>query len=76
MKAELKITPAQEPQWDKVAQAMRQDDSERRQTIEQMRANQRPAAERAAGGSRREARFGATRGAADRPLPRGVPPAL
>ena len=39
LKAELKITPAQEPQWDRVAQALRQNDQERREAFEQMRAN-------------------------------------
>ena len=38
LKAELKITPAQEAQFDKVAQAMRLSDTERRQSFEQMRA--------------------------------------
>lgn len=37
LKAEIKITPAQEAAWDKVAQAMRQDSQERRQSFEQMR---------------------------------------
>lgn len=37
LKAELKITPAQETAWDKVAQAMRQNDTERRQLFEQRR---------------------------------------
>jgi periplasmic protein CpxP/Spy len=36
LKTELHITPAQEEQWDKVAQAMRQDSTERRQAFEQM----------------------------------------
>jgi periplasmic protein CpxP/Spy len=39
MKAELKITPAQEAQWTKVAQALRQNDQERRQSMEQRRAS-------------------------------------
>jgi protein CpxP len=39
MKAELKITPAQEAQWTKVADAIRQNDTERRQVFTQMRAN-------------------------------------
>jgi hypothetical protein len=37
LKTELHIAPAQEEQWDKVAQAMRQDSTERRQAFEQMR---------------------------------------
>jgi periplasmic protein CpxP/Spy len=37
LKAELKITPAQEAQWTKVADAMRQNDTERRQVFSQMR---------------------------------------
>lgn len=37
LKAELKITPAQEAQFDKVAQAMRQNDRERRQAFERFR---------------------------------------
>jgi LTXXQ motif family protein len=37
LKTELHITPAQEPQWNKVAQVMRQDSTERRQAFEQMR---------------------------------------
>ncbi len=36
LKTELHITPAQEEQWEKVAQAMRQDSTERRQAFEQM----------------------------------------
>ena len=39
LKAELKITPAQEPQWDKVAEAMRQNETERHQGFEQARSN-------------------------------------
>ena len=39
LKAELKITPEQEAQWQKVAQTMRQNSQERRQSFEQMRAN-------------------------------------
>lgn len=39
LKAELKVTSAQEPAFDKVAQVMRQDDQERRQAFEQMRGN-------------------------------------
>jgi hypothetical protein len=39
LKAELKITPAQEAQWNQVAQAMRQNDQERRQSFEQLRGN-------------------------------------
>jgi periplasmic protein CpxP/Spy len=38
MKAELKVTPAQEANFDKVAQVMRQNDRERRQRFEEMRA--------------------------------------
>jgi hypothetical protein len=38
LKTELKITPAQEPQWDKVAQVMRQNATERRQGFERIRA--------------------------------------
>jgi protein CpxP len=38
LKTELKITPAQEQQFDKVALALRQNDTERRQGFEQMRA--------------------------------------
>jgi protein CpxP len=38
-KAELKITPAQEADWEKVAGAMRQNDAERRQAFEQARAD-------------------------------------
>ena len=37
LKTELHITPAQEAQWDKVAEAMRQSDTERRQAFEQFR---------------------------------------
>lgn len=37
LKAELKITPAQEPQFDKVAQALRQNSEERRHAFEQIR---------------------------------------
>lgn len=37
LKAELHITPAQEPQWDKVAQTLRQNDQERRQSFAQLR---------------------------------------
>jgi len=39
LKAELKITPAQEAQWDKVADALRQNATERRQAFNEMRAN-------------------------------------
>ena len=39
LKAELKITPAQEPQWDKVAQVMRQNATERQQGFERIRAD-------------------------------------
>jgi hypothetical protein len=39
LKAELKITPAQEAAWDKIAQALRQDDQEFRQAFGQGRAN-------------------------------------
>ncbi|MGH7090395.1 MAG: Spy/CpxP family protein refolding chaperone [Stellaceae bacterium] len=39
LKAELKIAPAQEPAWNKVAQAMQQNAAERRQLFEQARAN-------------------------------------
>jgi periplasmic protein CpxP/Spy len=39
LKAELKITPAQESQWAKVADAIRQNDTERRQVFTQARAN-------------------------------------
>ncbi|HUZ72120.1 MAG TPA: Spy/CpxP family protein refolding chaperone [Stellaceae bacterium] len=38
LKAELKITPAQSAQFDKVAQAMRENTAERRKTFQQMRA--------------------------------------
>jgi periplasmic protein CpxP/Spy len=41
LKAELKITPAQEPQWEKVAQALRQNSEERRKSFEQARATDR-----------------------------------
>jgi periplasmic protein CpxP/Spy len=41
MKAELKITSAQEAQFDKVAQALRQNDTERRQSFTQIRAERR-----------------------------------
>ena len=37
MKAELKITPAQEAAFEKVAQVMRQNDQERRQRFQEMR---------------------------------------
>jgi len=43
LKAELKITPEQEAQWTKVAQALRQNDSERRKAFDDMRANAGPA---------------------------------
>ena len=36
-KTELKITPAQETQWEAVAQAMRQNDTERHQAFERLR---------------------------------------
>jgi hypothetical protein len=39
LKAELKITPAQEAEWDKVAQALRQNSEERRRSFEQVRGN-------------------------------------
>lgn len=39
LKAELKITPAQEPQFDKVAQAMRENASERQKDFQDMRAS-------------------------------------
>ena len=39
LKAELKITPAQEAQFDKVAQIMRENAQERRATFEKMRAD-------------------------------------
>lgn len=38
LKAELKITPAQEPQFDKVAQAMRENATDRQKNFEAMRA--------------------------------------
>ncbi len=38
MKAELKITPAQEPQFDKVAQAMRDNANDRQKAFQDMRA--------------------------------------
>lgn len=37
LKTELKITPAQEAQWEKVAQSMRQNETERRQGFESVR---------------------------------------
>jgi LTXXQ motif family protein len=39
LKATLQITPAQEPQWEKVVQAMRQDAQERQKAFEEMRAH-------------------------------------
>ncbi|HZB91662.1 MAG TPA: Spy/CpxP family protein refolding chaperone [Stellaceae bacterium] len=39
LRAELKITPAQAPQFDKVAQAMRENAQDMKQRFEQMRAN-------------------------------------
>jgi periplasmic protein CpxP/Spy len=39
LKAELKITPAQNAQFEKVAQAMRENTAERRRTFDEMRAN-------------------------------------
>jgi hypothetical protein len=39
LKTELKITPEQAAQWDKVAQVLRQNDSERRQGFERIRAD-------------------------------------
>jgi hypothetical protein len=39
LKTEMKITPAQEAQWAKVADAIRQNDTERRQVFTQARAN-------------------------------------
>ncbi len=81
LKAELKITPAQEAQFDKVAQAMRQNATERRQSFEQMRANRnepRSALQRL----ETQARFSAMRAqevdrylAAFRPLYDSMPPA-
>ena len=60
LKTELKITPAQEAQWDKVAQTMRQNSTERRQGFEQVRSEHREppnALQRLEG----EARFAALR---------------
>jgi hypothetical protein len=56
----LKITPAQEAQWEKVAQVIRQNETERRQTFTQMRSDggqPRSALQRLEG----EARFSALR---------------
>jgi hypothetical protein len=39
LKAELKITPQQEPQWDKVAQTMRENARETRTAFDQARGN-------------------------------------
>lgn len=39
MKAIIQVTPAQEPQWEKVVQAMRQDSQERQKAFEEMRAH-------------------------------------
>jgi periplasmic protein CpxP/Spy len=60
MKAELKITPAQEAQWDKVAQVLRQNETERRTAFEQVRANRKPP-ENALQHLEGEARFAAMR---------------
>ena len=58
MKAELKITSAQEANFEKVAQVMRQNDRERRQRFEEMRA-QRDQPHNAVQGMERRARFAA-----------------
>lgn len=60
VKAELHVTPAQESQWDKVAQAMRQNDTERRQAFQQMLAS-RGMPETALQRLERKARFSAMR---------------
>jgi len=69
LKTELKITPAQEPQWDKVAQAMRQNATERRQGFERIRgeraAGQPPAPRTALQRLEGEARFAALRAQQD-----------
>jgi hypothetical protein len=60
LKAELKITPPQEAQWTKVADAIRQNATERRQVFSQMRADpnqQQNALQRLEG----QARFAALR---------------
>ena len=75
LKAELKITPAQEAQWDKVAQAMRQNATERRQGFEQVQQRPHHAAQRAAAAREPGAVLGDAR-AAGRPLPRRLPAAL
>jgi hypothetical protein len=46
LKTELKITAAQDAQWDKVAQAMRQNATERRQGFERVRAEHDSAGQR------------------------------
>jgi periplasmic protein CpxP/Spy len=82
LKAELKITPAQESAFDKVAAAMRQNDAERRQAFEQFRARrQTPQSETALQRLEGEARFSAMRAqetdrflAAFRPLYDGLSP--
>lgn len=64
LKAELKITPAQEAAFDKVAQAMRQNDTERRQAFEEARARRdqaNPTRPNALQRLEREARFSAMR---------------
>jgi protein CpxP len=60
LKTELKITPAQEAQWDKVAQAMRQNETERRQGFERVR-GERTAPPNALQRLEGEARFAALR---------------
>lgn len=81
LKAEFKITPAQEPQFDKVVQAMRQNATERRQAFEQMRGH-RDQPGSALQGLQAQARFAEMRAqqtnrylAAFRPLYDTMPPA-
>lgn len=80
LKTELHITPAQEAQWAKVADAMRQDSTEMRQQFEQMRAD-RNKPQTALQHLERRARFEAIRArqtdrflAAFRPLYDGMTP--
>ncbi|HZT52177.1 MAG TPA: Spy/CpxP family protein refolding chaperone [Stellaceae bacterium] len=61
LKAELKITPAQEAQFDKLAQAMRQNDAERRRAFEQARTDRGQARPNAMQLLERRARFSAMR---------------
>jgi len=60
LKAELKITPAQEAQFEKVAQALRQSADERRRSFEQVRVN-RDQPPNALQALEMQARFSATR---------------